>query len=45
MRRNETPILTRLSERLRPKLQRWVALNAMQRDADTRLSRHTGGRC
>ena len=45
MRHNETPLLTRLSRRLRPALERWVTLNAMQRDADTRLSRHTGARC
>ena len=44
MRRDETPLLIRLSERLRPALVRWVTLNAMQRDDDARLSRHTGAR-
>jgi hypothetical protein len=31
--------------RLIPALKRWVTLNAMRRDEDTRLSRHTGARC
>ena len=44
MGRDQTPLLTRLSERLRPALVRWVNLNAMHRDDDTRLSRLTGAR-
>ena len=31
--------------RLIPALKRWVTLNAMRRDEDSSLSRHTGARC